>query len=35
MPTPATQPPRLGLLAGQVLEQSANPATIRRKNATP
>ena len=28
--TPATQALRLGLLAGQALEQSDNPATIRR-----
>ena len=26
---------RLGLLAGQALERSDNPTTIRRKNATP
>ena len=30
MPTPAPQPPRVGLLAGQALERSDNPATIRR-----
>ena len=31
MPTPATQPPRVGLLAGQALERSDNPATMRRQ----
>ena len=35
MPIPTTQALRLGLLAGQALERSDNPATIRRKNATP
>ena len=35
MPISTTQALRLGLLAGQALEQSDNPATIRRKNATP
>ena len=33
--TPAPQALRLGLLAGQVLERSDNPAIVRRKNATP
>ena len=30
MPTPAPQPPRVGLLAGQALERSDNPAIVRR-----
>ena len=29
-PTPTTQALRLGLLAGQALERSGNPATISR-----
>ena len=32
---PQQQALRLGLLAGQALERSDNPAIVRRKNATP
>ena len=35
MPIPTPQALRLGLLAGQALERSDNPAIARRKNATP